>query len=278
VRPKLDTETGGSLDVKITVSFRRLQSSLRWQQAMCRVVLRAGGHSAKRAMLREYTCVQYAEIVPGSAHLPKHVIVADAHPIASIGLMHLLAGEAAFRVVGHCANGVECLNLIRELTPHIAVIDVELPAMNGFEILGAVRAEKLPTKVVFLASSMRRSEMVAAFERGAKGVIFKDEDPDRILDALREVAAGQMWSDELIELFFPGERSKRRNPRKTTATLSQRERGVMQMVALGLQNKAIGERLNIREGTVKNHLHHIYRRLRISNRSALIRLAAPNRR
>ena len=121
------------------------------------------------------------------------LIIADDHPIVLQGLENLITSESAFSVVASCSDGAACMRSIRDLAPDIAVVDMAMPAMTGLEVLSCVIAERLSTKVVFLAASFSDSEIVAAARGGAYGIMLKDTVPDVCLLCLREVASGRKW-------------------------------------------------------------------------------------
>ena len=134
-------------------------------------------------------------------------------------------------------------------------------------MLQAIAAEQLPTRVVLLAAALEDDQLREAIRLGAAGVVLKEMAPERLVEAVRAVAAGGQWIDSamLARLLRP--------TREATASLAEaltpREREIVRMVASGLRNRAIAERLEIGEGTVKMHLHNIYEKLQVDGRVAL---------
>ena len=211
-------------------------------------------------------------------NLQTRVVVADDHPIVLQAVTGLIASDPGFRVVASCSNGAKCIEAVRRLLPRVAVVDMSMPLMNGLEVLSCVIAEQLSTRVVFLAASLRDSEIIAAAEGGAYGILLKDAVSDAILHCLREVAAGRKWlPPDLVQ-----NAAARRGQRSDQAArfehiLTTREQEIMFLAAQGLANKEIAQRLDVSEGTIKIHLHHIYRKLPISNRAALANIARSRR-
>ncbi len=199
-----------------------------------------------------------------------HVVIADDHPVVLQGLANLIASAPDFTLLASCPDGEQCLRAIRHFGPDIAVVDMTMPIMNGLEVLAGVIAERLSTRVVFLAASFKNSEIVAAAQGGAFGIMLKDTDPEAVLHCLREVAAGRRWlPPELIDNAVGRRDQWSKHAARFDDILTQREQQVMFLVAEGLANKEIANRLGISEGTVKIHLHNTYKKLPVSNRTAL---------
>jgi two-component system nitrate/nitrite response regulator NarL len=218
----------------------------------------------------------YLNTNPSTMMARKHsirVVIADDHPVVLEGLANLIASDADFTLLASYPDGEQCLRAIRQFTPDIAVVDMAMPIMNGLEVLAGVIAERLSTRVVFLAASFKSSEVVAAAQGGAFGVMLKDTDPDAILHCLREVAAGRKWlPPELIKNALSRRDQRSEHAARFDDILTQREQQVMFLVADGLSNKEIAKHLDVSEGTVKIHLHNIYKKLPVSNRTALAHL------
>jgi DNA-binding NarL/FixJ family response regulator len=202
------------------------------------------------------------------------IVVADDHPIVLGGLVTLLKQDKALRLVASCANGQEALDAIRTLKPDLALLDFNMPRLNGLQVLEALIAEKLPTRVCFLAASLTDKEIVAAADRGAFGIILKESAPDTLIDAIHAIAAGQKWLPGDL-LSGASERLRQLQAEVTgiTDALSPREIEIMLRVAEGLSNKEVGRQLKISEGTVKMHLHSIYQKINVSNRTSLANFA-----
>jgi DNA-binding NarL/FixJ family response regulator len=200
------------------------------------------------------------------------VIIADDHPIVSHGLVSLLSGEPDFTVVATCADGVSALEAIRTHRPDIAILDFRMPGLSGLEVLAHVIKEGLPTKSIFLTATANDRHVIAAITRRAHGLLLKENAPDDLVACLRAVSAGKRWiAAEVIqaalggEILFPADMP-------TLPSLSTREREVMDLVAAGFSNKEVATKLSLTEGTVKLHLHSIYEKTGVTNRTALAAL------
>jgi two-component system, NarL family, nitrate/nitrite response regulator NarL len=201
-------------------------------------------------------------------------VIADRHPVVLQGLMNLLEAKSGFKVVASCCDGTSCIEAIRRLLPDIAVLDISLPGLTGLEVLEIANAENLSTRLVFFAASIDDRELVMSAAAGAYGLIPKEVTPDVLVTSLRQVAEGQrllpLPSSDRIGSSAQGNIAISES---VLTVLTERERQIMRLVSEGLSNKEIGRRLNIADGTIKVHLHHIYHKLEISNRTVLAALA-----
>jgi len=194
------------------------------------------------------------------------VVIADRHPVVLQGLTNVLTAESGFKIVACCSDGTDCIEAIRSLVPDIAILDISLPGLTGLEILTIANSESLPTRMVFFTASVEDRELIVSAAAGAYGVILKDVAPEILMQSLREIADGQ----RLLPLpTVPREQGNVANTENVLTVLTERERQIMRLVSGGLSNKEIGRRLNITDGTIKQHLHHIYQKLEISNRTVL---------
>ena len=194
------------------------------------------------------------------------VVIADRHPVVLQGLTNVLSAESGFKVVACCSDGTDCIEAIRSLVPDIAILDISLPGLTGLEILTIANFESLPTRLVFFTASVEDREMIVSAAAGAYGVILKDVAVEILVQSLREIADGQ----RLLPLpTVPREQGNVANRENVLTVLTERERQIMRLVSGGLSNKEIGRQLNITDGTIKQHLHHIYQKLEISNRTVL---------
>jgi two-component system, NarL family, nitrate/nitrite response regulator NarL len=182
------------------------------------------------------------------------VVIADPYPVVRNGLATVLEAEPDFRIVARCADSASCIEAIRKFLPDIAIVDVSLP-----EILAVIRSEGLPTRIVLFTALEGRERLFHALRVYA--VVPKDADSQRLLQTLRQVASGQKVLQQ------PGGDAE-----KAITALTDRERQIMRLVSEGLSNKEIGRRLNVTDGTVKVHLHNLFQKLVVGNRTALAAL------
>jgi two-component system nitrate/nitrite response regulator NarL len=204
------------------------------------------------------------------------VVIADRHPVVLQGLTSTLRARSDFKVVASCNDGPSCINAIRSLVPDIAVLDVSMPGLTGLEILAIANSERLSTRLVFFTASVQDRKLGMSAAAGAYGVILKDVTLEILVQSLRQVAEGQ----RLLALPPSGQAVPREReqgnlaiPENVLTVLTDRERQIMGLVSEGLSNKEIGRRLNIADCTIKVHLHRVYQKLEISNRTVLAAFA-----
>lgn len=199
------------------------------------------------------------------------LVIADEHPVFLRGLANLFKGQPDIKVVAQCSDGHAALAAIRTHAPDIAMIDIAMPGLDGLAVLEAVSAERRPTRILLLASELSDTQMMNAVAGGAKGIVFKTSSAEEIARSVRRVAAGKyQFPRELAEAM----RRRRRKRPKVQRALTPREVEVTRLVIKGLSNKEIGRQMQLSEGTVKIHLHNIYKKLGVANRTALAALMA----
>jgi two-component system, NarL family, nitrate/nitrite response regulator NarL len=192
------------------------------------------------------------------------ILIADHQPVVLCGLKSIICAEKGFKVVASYGDGAGCLQAIRDLSPDIALIGMSMPSVTGLEILAAATSERLCTRVVLLAASVRDRELVGAAAWGARGVVSMEAPPETLLYFLRQIAAGQ-----LLPLALLDAEHKHEQECCTRQVLTERQRQIVKLVSEGLSNKEVGRRLNLSEGTIRVHLHNIYQKLAVNNRTAL---------
>jgi two-component system, NarL family, nitrate/nitrite response regulator NarL len=201
------------------------------------------------------------------------IVVADCHPVFLHGVISILQSERIFDVVASCCDGMKCLQAIRDLSPDMALLDCSMPILSGVKVLATSIAEGSRTRILLLATATEQVSFAAAI--GAYGVVPRDVLPEVLIHDLRQVAAGRRLS---IRASHAGEpRTTAYTSENTLAMLTERERQIAKLVSSGLSNKEVGQQLNLSAGTIKVHLHNIYQKLEINNRTTLTALAVSDR-
>ncbi len=199
---------------------------------------------------------------------PIRVILADDHALVLEGLRGLLQSEPDLEVVATATDGEQLMEAVRRLKPDMVVIDLQMPYKGGLTCLDEIRQEGLPVKVMVLTAFGDGESLQLAWEREADGFALKTDPPRQTVAAIRNVAHGH--------LVFP--RGARHRPGPTAgeagplASLSPREREFLELVAEGLTNAQIADRLSVTEHTVKFHLQNIFQKLDVANRTEAARL------
>jgi len=191
------------------------------------------------------------------------LVVADDHSVVRAGLEQLVATFDGVELVGSAADGAAAVALCADLRPDVALMDLEMPQLDGIEATERIVSAAPETKVVVLTSFSDRERILSALDAGAAGYILKDATPDEVLDAVRAAARGESPLD-------PKAGSALLAARRTSTPgglLSDREREVLAMVAEGMPNKLISRELDISEKTVKAHLTSVFRRIGVTDRT-----------
>ncbi|GGH06593.1 response regulator [Silvibacterium dinghuense] len=193
------------------------------------------------------------------------LLLVDDHPIVRFGLSALLGMQEDFAVVAAASSGREALDILRQKTIDIVLVDLRMPGFSGIDTLEQIRTQAPRVQAIVLSSFEFDEEIYAAVKAGARGYLLKESPPEEIMSAIRSVFAGRQ--------AFPERIAKRLSESRMTAGLSAREREVLELVAKGLTNKEVANTLQISQFTVRNHLNHITEKLEASDRTEAIFIA-----
>jgi DNA-binding NarL/FixJ family response regulator len=206
------------------------------------------------------------------------VVLADDHPAILVGVAELLRSNPDIKVTATCSNGTAVLQAIRQLAPAVAVLDFFMPGLNGLEVLSNMSAERSVTNAVFFTATATDKQLLTAVARGAKGIVLKETALDELVECVRVVAGGREWlPPSLIDAASTRESARQSVSTRLAQSLTCRERQIVLLVAEGLSNKEMCRRLGLSEGTVKIHLHNIYGKVGVNNRTALAAMAVAGR-
>jgi DNA-binding NarL/FixJ family response regulator len=207
------------------------------------------------------------------------ILVVDDHPLTRDGLAALLAGHG-FEVVGEAGDGLEAIDLARELQPDVILLDLSMPGLNGLEALPRLREQAPSCEVVVLTASGDEENLLAAIRGGAAGYLLKTEPPERLVDFLHGAAEGEaalsgVVARRLLEQVRNGRGADGGIPEAIARRLSARELEVLLLLDQHLGTDQIAKRLYISEHTVRSHVKSLLRKLDVSSRrQALEALAA----
>jgi DNA-binding NarL/FixJ family response regulator len=198
------------------------------------------------------------------------IVIADDHPIILDGLANLFKNEDRLNVRARCVNGEEALGAVRRYSPDVLLIDLHMPRMTGLDVLRAIRAERLQVRAVLLAAELTRGQALDAMRLGVGGIVLKELAPRLLVECVRKVAAGEQWIEKRsFSGVLDGLLARDRATRATTPALTAREVELVRLVAGGFRNRAIAEQVGITEGTVKLHIHNVYKKLGVDSRVEL---------
>jgi len=196
------------------------------------------------------------------------VVIADDHPVYRSGLARVIGKRPELEMLAEAESGREALDAIREHEPQVAVVDLQMPDLDGLAILGTVKSEGIDTKIVMLTGYAAAETAYDVMAAGAAAYISKTSEPAEVCETIASVARGGTYlapefhgalADELkLRAADPG------------PILSEREQQVLQLTAEGNSVAQIGDHLELSAATVKTHLQHTYRKLGVSDRAAAV--------
>lgn len=187
---------------------------------------------------------------------PARLLLVDDHPMIRRGLSDLLSLENDVQVVGEANNGQEAINYLQNNNVDLIVLDNNMPIMNGIETLKRIRELDIEGKVLLFTVSDSSKDVQDALEFGVDGYLLKDMEPEDIIKDIRKILRDELViSPSLAPILAQAMRKPAKN--ESNYDLTDRELQVLQMIAEGLSNKMIGNKLGIAESTVKVHVKHI---------------------
>lgn len=197
------------------------------------------------------------------------VLIADDHPIVRSGVEGLLA-STAFVVVGALSDGTEVLESLPRLRPDILLLDVNMPTRSGLDVLRTLRSKGDQRPVVLLTASLTTAGAIEAIQLSVNGIVLKESAPALLLSCLDAVNNGRRWIERsILEETLNAALTDEQGPGGKFGSLSPKERAIANLVSQGLRNKEIAAELGITEGTVKVHLHRMYEKVGVTNRTEL---------
>lgn len=196
------------------------------------------------------------------------ILLADDHPMM-VSALEMLLGGNDYEFVGRAESGEQTLAMVADLDPDLVLLDVNMPGGSGLDVLDQLRKSKARQKVILLTAGMTDYELALARDLRPEGIVYKTSDPALVIRCLEEVRAGRRWIDPEAQKQLDSALSA--GPPRFNFT--PRERELVQLVALGLRNREIAERLHITEGTVKAYLHAIFDKAGVKSRTELARHA-----
>jgi DNA-binding NarL/FixJ family response regulator len=206
--------------------------------------------------------------------MPIRLVLADDHRLVLSGLELFLRQEPDFEVLACCYDGLETLQVVHQLRPDVLILDFCMPGKDGLTMLREICQAEIPTRVVLLTAAMDEDSLLEAMRLGVSGVVLKEMTVPLLIQCIRKVYAGDQWLERrLIGRAIEKMLRREAGAREVAKILTPREIEIVRLVASGLRNKQIADKLAISEGTVKIHLHRSYEKLHVDSRMALLHYA-----
>lgn len=202
---------------------------------------------------------------------PARLVVVDDHALFRSGLVNIIAQMEGYQVVGEAGHGREALDVIREADPDLVLIDVNMPVMDGIETVQAIREQDEEVRLVMLTISRESADLTRAIRAGANGYILKNAEPEELEGMLGAV----LDSHAVISPEMTGEVFDlvRRGPGQGEQDLlTDRERDVLECLAEGMTTAEAAEALVVSQNTIKTHVRHILKKLKVSNRAEAVKV------
>ena len=207
------------------------------------------------------------------------IVLADDHPVVRKGLRLSIEEDSRLKVVAEAGDGEAALALIKELTPQLAILDIDMPKLSGLDVARQVAKLGLATRIIFLSFHRDEDFFRDAMEAGGKGYLLKDSATEEIVTAIYTVVGGQVFMSPAITLQLlqgNGAASQTKDD-SVIRDLTPSERRILLLIADGLSSKEIGSELSIHYRTVENHRTNICRKLGIEGANALLRFAVQHK-
>lgn len=205
-----------------------------------------------------------------------NILLADDHKMIREGLKQLLEMYDDIKVVGEAGDGFECLNLADKTHPDVILLDINMPNLDGLQVLNIIKTQKMDCKVIVLTIHNEIEYLIKAIDFNCDGYILKDSDFDTLKNAIMTVYEGQTYIEPTLVPLRNVRLAERDLMKDKSKELTRREVEVLKMIASGSSNKEIASTLSISERTVKNHVSNIFKKIDVSDRTQAAVFAIKN--
>lgn len=199
--------------------------------------------------------------------MPARIIIADDHSMIREGLKGLLELDGEVEVIGEASNGIECLKLLKSIVPQVLLLDINMPEMNGLQVLEKIKKDNINVKVIILTVHNEIEYLLKAVDIGIHGYLLKESEASELKKAIFAVVNGETYIQPNLIPILNSKMIERDVEKEKIDLLTRREMEVLKLLSVGLYNKEIGEKLNISERTVKNHISSIFKKIDVADRT-----------
>lgn len=203
------------------------------------------------------------------------VLLADDHPVVRRGLKATIEEDERLHVIAEAVDGADALRQIIALKPAVAIIDIDMPGLNGLGLAREIAAQNIDTRIIFMTFHANEDLMRAAMDVGGKGYLLKGSETDEIAAAIHAVFAGRTYIGSTMAAVLLKQKTDTPEGSQSldVGVLTPTEKKILRLIADGLSSKEIGDKLSIHYRTVENHRTNMCRKLKIEGANALARFA-----
>ncbi|ROR22140.1 LuxR family two component transcriptional regulator [Mobilisporobacter senegalensis] len=197
-----------------------------------------------------------------------NIAIVDDHNVVREGIKQLLEIDGEIKVIGEARDGIECLEMLKHTIPDVLLLDINMPNMNGLQVLEKIKANLIKVKILILTIHNEVEYLIKAVNIGVNGYVLKDSDSADLKKAICAVYNGETYiQPNLTPLLKESLRKKAEIKARESDLLTKRELQVLELLSEGLLNKEIAYKLDISEKTVKNHISNIFKKINVSDRT-----------
>ncbi len=205
------------------------------------------------------------------------ILIADDHSMVREGLKQLIELEEDIEVVAQAGNGIEAIEKIEAYKPDIVLLDINMPVMNGLEVIQRLKDTGINTSILMLTIHNEVEYLYKAEEIGIQGYVLKDSEADVLIKAIHQIYNGDVYIQPSMAAKLHRRMNGKPEYNEATELLTKREVEVLKLITEGMLNKEIADRLGISEKTVKNHISNIFKKIDVSDRTQAAVFAIKNK-
>ncbi|MBN1351337.1 response regulator transcription factor [candidate division KSB1 bacterium] len=198
------------------------------------------------------------------------VMIVDDHAIVREGLSSILAFEDDIEVVGEAVNGVDAIEAFQKLNPHLVLMDLQMPGMDGVQSIKKIKQINPEVKIIILTVFQDEEYVYEGIKAGARGYLLKDTSPDELVETIRKVNRGESLIEPFLATKVLDKFSELAKHEKPEHNLTPRELQIITLLSEGKSNKELAQDLYISEKTVKTHITHIFEKLNVRDRTEAV--------
>ena len=194
-------------------------------------------------------------------------MITDDHSLIREGLKQLLELEGDFQVIAEACDGIDCMEKLKEQIPDVLLLDINMPRMNGLEVLQKIKDEKIDVKILVLTVHNEVEYLLKAVDIGINGYLLKDSESSELKKAILSVVDGEDYIQPSLIPVLNAKMIDRDMDSEKIEKLTKRELEVLKLLAVGMYNKGVADELHISERTVKKHVSSIFKKIDVSDRT-----------